>query len=185
MRKPKYSIQARDSDRSTCIDCRGATARVSGHRNGKPICDVCLLQQDPQLGALVAAQSTIEALAKAARPPRPKSRTVLRMLLEQARSLGAFFDQSWSTANSAEVKLSTAYDLSMVEERARTLGGEDAARQFEDLPWVRRSIEEAERHGAPVKGYLLIAAIERVGKRVQPPMTRKALLETTDSAVFG
>ncbi len=186
MATPHYSIEVRDAERRTiCIDCGGATARVTGHRNNRPICDVCLIQQEPQLGSLIATQSTIQALAKASRPPRPAASRMLRILCEQARDLGRFFEQSWSTANDAEMKLATTYDLSIVEARARTLGGETAVQRFEDTAWVKRNIREAQEQGVNVKGYLLIAAIESVGKGVDDSSDRRALLEWEDTAVFG
>lgn len=185
MRKPYFSIQERSSDRDTCTDCGGATARVTGHRGRYPLCDVCLLEQNPQLGKLVATQSAMEALVVATKPPRPRSRTVLRMVSDHARDLKTFFNRSWSVACDAEMKLATRYNLRMLEERARVLGGDRAARRFDDLRWVRRTIKEAERRRVNVKGYLLIKAIESVGESVGSSSRRAALLESTDSAIFG
>jgi hypothetical protein len=163
MSQPQYAIEISNSRSKGCLDCNRQTSPVTGTRNGIPVCDVCLLEQEPRLGALIALHACVTTLADAVKPRRAAQGYVFEIVCEHGRNLGSWLRRGWRSALDAEMRLITQYDLRRVQERARALGGPVAERQFEDLEWVRATIRKAKRQRVNVRGCLLIAALERSG----------------------
>lgn len=164
MSSPKYTIEIQRETRS-CRDCRALTSKVTGTRNGKPICDMCLVTQEPRLGALVAFHASVSHLAEAMRPRRREQRRLFSFVCDQARNASAWFQKSWHAANDREMKLLSRHDLLALRERARKLGGSKAAHAFEDTDWIRRTLRKAMRHGMPSRRFLLSEALKRARHR--------------------
>jgi hypothetical protein len=165
MSQPQYAIEISNSRSKGCLDCNRQTSPVTGTRNGIPVCDVCLLEQEPRLGALIALHACVTTLADAVKPRRAAQGYVFELVCEHGRNLESWLRRGWRSALDAEMRLITQYDLRRVQERARALGGPVAERQFEDLEWVRATIRKAKRQRVNVRGCLRLrrssAPVER------------------------
>lgn len=166
MSEPHYAIEISKRHGTTCLDCKQPTSRVTGTRNGRPICDVCLLEQEPRLGALIAVHACMMTLADASKPRRPAQAQIFELICEHGEGLGPWLQRGWHSALGDEGRLLTEYDVGVLRDRADTLGGRDAASKLDDLDWIRATITDAKKDRRNVQASLVIAALDQSGKQL-------------------
>ena len=185
--EPTYSLQISQYPHLPCVECVRPTGEgVVGHRNGKPLCDRCLVDQEPRLALPLAIQAGVVELADAARAVRPNqsSNEMLEFFGNRGRDVKSYFSQRWRDlwAGCSESRPSMVYDLSQAQRRAHTVGGPVAARLFEDPRWVTRHIRRAKKRKVNVKGYLFIAAVEAAGVVIDDDSHAGRLLDDNRSS---